>query len=316
MHVNKATVIAKLMDFYHTKDENTVPNQRVRSKWTNENKFGFLRGIVEYGNAADIEELSIIVDSCDRNAVDRFIARSFAFYIDPFKRLHAGSCRTRPASSRPSSRNGPVDGEMTHNDLKKAVVERDGQCLFCWTSRSCEGAHIITQKIQECEYDESSILARADLKSKHAVQNGLLLCSVCHCQFDLLKIYVHEVTVGGKLAVRFINATNDDNDVELRRARKTTKWSRMGNAEFIADQRSIEEDGEMLLYFINDDPTLQPNRKALQFHKTACLIWRMAGGAEPDEEYCSDCDSDDGANIPSIGKVQEWQLSNELAADI
>jgi len=42
------------------------------------------------------------------------------------------------------------------------------------------------------------------------------------------------------------------------------------------------------LYFIDNDPVKQPNRKALEFHKAACLIWRMAGGAEPDEE-----DSDD-----------------------
>jgi hypothetical protein len=54
----------------------------------------------------------------------------------------------------------------------------------------------------------------------------------------------------------------------------------------------VNDKGEMELYFINEDPARLPNRKALEFHKTACLIWRMAGGAESDEEYCpSDYDS-------------------------
>jgi hypothetical protein len=44
----------------------------------------------------------------------------------------------------------------------------------------------------------------------------------------------------------------------------------------------------MALYFFQNNPTKLPNRNALEFHKAACLIWRMAGGAETDEEYCSD----------------------------
>jgi hypothetical protein len=46
----------------------------------------------------------------------------------------------------------------------------------------------------------------------------------------------------------------------------------------------------MALYFVDNNPTNLPNRNALEFHKAACLIWRMAGGAEPDKEYCSDDD--------------------------
>jgi hypothetical protein len=50
----------------------------------------------------------------------------------------------------------------------------------------------------------------------------------------------------------------------------------------------------MALYFIKTDHNLQPNRKALEFHKTACIIWRMAGGAECDDDYCLDDEEDLG----------------------
>ena len=46
----------------------------------------------------------------------------------------------------------------------------------------------------------------------------------------------------------------------------------------------------------------------MEFHKAACLIWRMAGGAEKDEEYCSD-DEDlvpvDTAALKRRFKVQD-----------
>ena len=51
-----------------------------------------------------------------------------------------------------------------------------------------------------------------------------------------------------------------------------------------------------------------PNLKALEFHKAACLIWRMAGGGESDDEYCPD---DDGPVkfVPSgsdAKNVRKW----------
>ena len=52
----------------------------------------------------------------------------------------------------------------------------------------------------------------------------------------------------------------------------------------------------MALYFKQNDPKNLPNRKALEFHKTACLIWRMAGGAEEDDDYSED-DYDDVVDI-------------------
>lgn len=61
--------------------------------------------------------------------------------------------------------------------------------------------------------------------------------------------------------------------------------------------RSVGSDDAMVLWFMSppaesqidretrskrvlEPEDLRPNTKALEFHKTACLIWRMTGGAE------------------------------------
>lgn len=54
----------------------------------------------------------------------------------------------------------------------------------------------------------------------------------------------------------------------------------------IDNRQAIEPNGEMTLYFVLNNPTHLLNRIALEFHKVACLIWRLAGGAEPDEYLC------------------------------
>lgn len=64
----------------------------------------------------------------------------------------------------------------------------------------------------------------------------------------------------------------------------------MTQKEFYWDEDNRQISNEMVLRFLKKDQNLQPNHKALEFHKTACLIWRMAGGAEEDVEYCPDHD--------------------------
>ncbi|KAJ8326054.1 hypothetical protein QVD99_006595 [Batrachochytrium dendrobatidis] len=96
-----------------------------------------------------------------------------------------------------------------------------------------------------------------------------------------------------------------------RRAVKTLKGSRRDNQEFMDDNRqAVESNGEMALYFVLGDPTLQPNRNALEFHKTACLIWRIAGGAESDDEYCP---YDDNGCTPvdyQSKNIEKWMDSS------
>jgi hypothetical protein len=85
------------------------------------------------------------------------------------------------------------------------------------------------------------------------------------------------------------------------------RLNRFGNEEIMSDSRkSVDSNGEMCLLFIQNNLIKLPNKKALQFHKTACLIWRMAGGGEPDEEHCPD--NDDFSHIDYVGNkdVQKW----------
>jgi hypothetical protein len=132
----------------------------------------------------------------------------------------------------------------------------------------------------------------AGLTQKHQIQNGLLLCKICHSQFDKLKRYVD--VVDDKLVVKVVNETNDetnDKHKDWKIAIRTLKVLRKSYEEDWTDidnRKAVESNGEMALYFVQNNPTKLPNRNALEFHKTACLIWRMAGGAETDEEYCSD----------------------------
>jgi hypothetical protein len=133
----------------------------------------------------------------------------------------SSSCHT-PASSRPPSRANSVDNvqyvteekELSHKSSKEAVEKRDGVCLFCWNTLSLEGAHIIAQKNVPMAYEETSIMVRAGLSQKHQVQNGLLLCKICHDQFDKLKLYVD--VYDDKLVVKVVNETNDEMNLDFR----------------------------------------------------------------------------------------------------
>ena len=67
----------------------------------------------------------------------------------------------------------------------------------------------------------------------------------------------------------------------------------------------------MALYFNQNDQELQPSRIALERHKTACLIWRMAGGAESEDE---DYDDDGEDFVPVFSKpasIREWMESSD-----
>lgn len=151
------------------------------------------------------------------------------------------------------------------------------------------------------------------LYAKHQVQNGLLLCANCHCEFGALLRYVDVIVEeNGNYRyalkiVKGIRETEDDlmdYDIAVRKIKgireiRKTRWP--------ARDINISDD-EMSLWFIspfedvqNDDHTssectvqpgdLRPNIKALELHKTACLIWRMAGGAQEEDDYCSEYDS-------------------------
>ncbi|KAI3661571.1 hypothetical protein MP638_007059 [Amoeboaphelidium occidentale] len=231
-----------------------------------------------------------------------------------------------PSSSRPGSPNGlrdDVSSEvLRHHAFRNSLVERDEVCLFCWKMFQLQAAHIVAQKKNPVAAEEE-ILRRAGLISKHQVQNGLLLCSACHGEFDLLKYYVdiaqanNEVIyfleiVKGKLQteeewVKIINYTKD-----LRRAALNN---------FTSDRCVVEDDGRIRLWFMNpfgdsnQTEDLRPKVEALSFHKTACLILRMAVlGKDDDDYYYGCCDDDCGnENVFSQQRTEEF-VSSVVAA--
>ena len=320
-------------DFYIIHYEN-IPNTTEKSKWTAENKCGFLLGIIKFGFVVHREKLNELLQNGQfKDQEMDFINEMYQFYIFPFKQ-HNGTGKSEPSchtpqttSSHPSRQNSVEDldyipeeeeKELTHKDLKKAVLKRDGVCLFCWTAKPIQGCHILAQKNIPFQYDEEPLFRRAGLEQKHQVQNGLLLCSNCHMEFDALKRYVD--VVDDKLMVKVVNETDDRNSEKYREwktAVRNLTVLRLAAEEdwvHIDNRQAVNSDGGMELYFLNPDRTLLPNRNALEFHKTACLIWRMAGGSESDEEHCPD------EEVMFAGyddnKVRKWLMNSDDTLNI
>jgi hypothetical protein len=283
----------QLLLSHYKQDTIRIPASRIKSEWTSENMFGFFVGVALYG---DLElHVQTILTALKNGQFDEkaHFDTLFDYYIRPFHKSYVGSECNTPTSSRRASSIVSNDDltPTTHYHLKKALLNRDKVCLFCWDVLSLEGAHIIAQKDVAMVQNQSFLLERAGLTRKHQVQNGLLLCKMCHSRFDSLKRYVD--VVEGQLVLKVVNVTDDEANQEWIDATETIKEVRTGKLKRIeefSNRKAVEPNGEMGLYFVDNNPATLPTRKALGFHKTACLIWRMAGGAESDEEYCSDDD--------------------------
>ena len=147
----------------------------------------------------------------------------------------------------------------------------------------------------------------------HQVKNGLLLCRNCHGNFDKLKRYVD--IIDNQLVVKVVCKTNDTTSPKYKEWRVAVEIVEneriLMQRAFFPERKAIEENGEMALYFITNDANLFPNRKALEFHKAACLIWRMAGGAYEDDQYCCDDSDDDFVPVDYKTKnIRGWMDSS------
>ena len=329
------TAATQLLDNYYQIHTSDLPTQRTKSQWQAENKRGFFLGIIQEGEDSHIirlhhllatnqftqqQEFSTTSQLADPQHPRTFIDDMFAHYILPFHKDYSdsSSCHTPLFSNRSSKSNSAEDldyvPELTHKDLKKAVEKRDGVCLFCWNRKPLKGCHIIAQKNIPMAYDEPSLLLRAGLTQKHQVQNGLLLCGNCHDEFDQLQRYVD--VVDDKLVVKVVNYSvlrNDEKHKEWERLNGALRVSRsfwQSDWTDIDNRQAVELNGEMALYFVLNNPTKLPNRQALEFHKAACLIWRMAGGAESEDEQCPD-DDDDYVPVDYRSKnIEKWMDSS------
>ena len=334
IEATKAAALRLLDDFYDIRTSN-LPVQRVMSQWQLENKRGFFLGVIQHGEDLHINQIHHLLHSnlfqvqqiisTNSQLANPLHPRTFiddllACYILPFHKDYndSYSCRTHASSGPPSRSNSaadlhyvPEERELQYRDLKKAVGKRDEVCLFCWGFQQLQAAHIIAQKNVTVAHDKKSILGRASLMQKHQIQNGLLLCIICHSLFFKLKRYVD--LVDNRLVVKVVNYStlaNDEKQKDYQRTVRDIKNSRHGREEDwigIDDRLAAESNGEMALYFVDNDQVLLPSREALTFHKAACLIWRMAGGAESDDEYCPFDDDNDYVPVDYRSKnIEKW----------
>ncbi|KAI8833809.1 hypothetical protein BJ741DRAFT_689801 [Chytriomyces cf. hyalinus JEL632] len=217
-----------------------------------------------------------------QEAIDQYLDDMYDLHIGPFKQYGpAGSVCATPhdSASYIGSSSSNMQSEANHTDFKAALVNRDA----------------ISNDLLSC----------TGLESEHQVQNGLLLCSRCYPAFGALQRYVD--VVNGKLVVKVMNQTKNKNDptylerLGYLRAYRTEGSKYQRNAG--KDVRN--SDGEMELYSVQADPGLQPNLTALALHKTACLIWTMAGGANEDFDECC-MDDDDEEQVGTTLRTSNW----------
>ncbi|KAI8832984.1 hypothetical protein BJ741DRAFT_710562 [Chytriomyces cf. hyalinus JEL632] len=198
----------------------------------------------------------------------------FSQFMEPFKQEdRCVSWTSSMASSRCGSCSEPSTPEESpsalelnadnpkRSNFEAALKERDEMCLFCWISFSL-GAALIIPPTPTSSFSLNrvypALLNRAGLDSVYQAQNGVHLCAICHGQFHSLGIFMMHI---GRIC-------------------RTTP---VGDK---VDFDAIERHKELPVEFAIDDTSKHPNRAALAFHKTACLIWRMAGALDDrDSDY-------------------------------
>ncbi|KAI9335782.1 hypothetical protein BDR26DRAFT_865772 [Obelidium mucronatum] len=318
--------IERLKEFYGIDDINALPIKATMSSWTNTNKFNFVKGVLTYSLDRS-QYIADVYSVFGSDALPRpgsieeanYINLLYNRHLQPFKKYGPnGSAASTPLSSTNPSVSSFIinlDG-LTQMGLRQNLIIRDQSCLFCWVNLSLDAAQIIAQK-SSIPLIIDDLLIRCNLESIFQVQNGILLCKICHDQFDILKRYI-DVNDSGQLVAKVVNSTNDMNNDDDIIARDTIEANRRVHVRRLAGREVINADGEMTIYFVENDRSLAPNRKALQLHKAACLIWKMAGGADVDRDDELEEDPGDIGVLASekLGYIQAWREQSASAGTL
>jgi hypothetical protein len=154
------------------------------------------------------------------------------------------------------------------------------------------------------------MLAKCDINDMHHITNGLQLCSNCQGQFDSFKVFV-EVSETDHFFIPSVNL-NDTEQVRqeyyLRARRKrenVVEPDKGATLQELCSLGKLELPGSPS----NQPPKPEelPNKLALKYHKAACLIWQMAGGADPEE----DSDDEESAEDLVMDLIRGEELSFE-----
>ncbi|KAI8827632.1 hypothetical protein BJ741DRAFT_629401 [Chytriomyces cf. hyalinus JEL632] len=330
--------IEKLAAFYGINDVDgaldevlsvSEPERPTWSYFKNKNKFGFLYGILTHSQDQTMRsdyasKLYWTLGTASLPAPDTpeewsCLELLYSRFIHPFRQISAESSSSTPLESPPSTPGGSSTAFESNasnpgqGNFRSALLKRDKVCLFCWGHLELDAAHLIAQKggvavtlvVQD-------LLDRAGLDNIYRVQNGVLLCKVCHGQFDKLRRYID--VVDGRLVAKVVNLTHPNpDDEDYIYATRAIQWQRFGktqwNADFVSRTVVIKENelpAHFDIYFADDDESKHPNRTALSFHKAACLIWKLAGAGDDAEDG-----SVDGVLARVSDKLRSLEADNE-----
>ncbi|KAI8827906.1 hypothetical protein BJ741DRAFT_628342 [Chytriomyces cf. hyalinus JEL632] len=336
--------IEKLAAFYGINDVDgalhevlsvSEPERPTWSYFKNKNKFGFLYGILTHSpdqNMRDDYALKLYwtlgtarLPAPDTPEEWSCLELLYSRFIYPFKQIGTGSSNSTPHESLPSTPGGSSTALASNalnpgqGNFRSALLKRDKVCLFCWGHLELDAAHLIAQKggvpvtlvVQD-------LLDRAGLDNIYRIQNGVLLCKVCHGQFDKLRRYID--VVDGRLVARVVNLTHpnpDDEDyIDAVGVIQDTRYGKFRRNAYFASRTVVIKENELSahfpVYFADDDESKHPNRTALSFHKAACLIWKMAGaGDDAEDDFTDGGGSVDGVLARVSDKLRSLEADNE-----
>lgn len=308
-------------------NSNKLPQSRTKTNWEPENYCGFLLGILEFGDLLHKNKVIEVIEA--NGTVEELKALAldyYNYYVATFYRYNdLKSCITSKNSSRKSfNEDVAYSPTLVHNDLIRNVSKRDGVCLCCWDgeARKLNAAHIVAQKTKLFDFQKDKLLERAELVDFHQVQNGLLLCQGCHILFDTLVLYFE--VIESKYVVKILNYSKDksgEKHEEWKKQMKHLKICRIGYEDdwaLLDRRKAFAENGEMELYFLDNEIANLPSQKALEFHRCASKIWRLAGGADITEEFCEDENEDVNpmTTDEKVKAIQKWASYATLNNDI
>ncbi|KAJ3390639.1 hypothetical protein HDU84_007190 [Entophlyctis sp. JEL0112] len=269
-----------------------------------------------------MSNIDIDISAQYSKTLDRFLDNEFDFVITVCDNANEacpyfknGKQRLHWSFQDPSQAVGSLTAldlnavDPTHANFRSALHKRDEVCLFCWGNLQLDAAHLIAQKPSpSLSLIIPDLLSRAGLDSVDRVQNGILLCKVCHGEFDALRRYID--VVDDRFVAKVVNLTSDPRNQEYIDAVGGIEDSRTGkirrNPAF-AGRTVVDGSNELPVYFADGDTTKHPNVTALAFHKAACLIWKMAGAADDIED--DDIDHD-GSVDSLLAKSTEHPLAS------